>query len=427
MNTLLEDFYITKDILQAFSHVEKKKHFQKLRILKFLYLQKATTNAEICKEFKLSLPTSMSLINKLIKEGLIVKQGRGKSVGGRRPDLYAIKQKTFYVLSINIDRFNIKFAMVDNTNSILWEENIPSTISKEVNIVDTLFNSATTLIKDSGIDPKKLLGIGISMPGLVSTKEGKNFTYFLSGQESLSLQAALKNQFDKPVYILNDAKSACLAEFLFGEAKNKEDVLVISMDWGVGLGIIMGGKMLTGTSGFAGEFGHIPMKEDGELCHCGKRGCLETIASGLALVNKAKKGLAAGETSLLNTMIGNSKELNPEIIIEAANRGDQFSINILSEIGNNLGKGIAILIQLFNPELIILEGKIAEAKNFITTPIQQSMNIFCMIQLQEKTKIILSKLGNNSHLLGSTAAVVTNVFKTQLKLEKDIVNNKMFQ
>lgn len=418
MKTLLEGSNITTDLFRGFSHVEKKKHSQKLRILKFLYLQGATTNAEICKAFNFSLPTSMSLINTLIKEGLIIKQGRGISLGGRKPDLFAIKPGTFYVLSININRFNIRFAIVDNTNSILIEENIPSKISSEINIVDTLFNSATTLINNSGVDTNKLLGIGISMPGLVSSKEGKNFTYFLSGQESLSLQAALKEQFDKPVYILNDAKSACLAESLFGEAKNKEDVLVISMDWGVGLGIVMGGKMLTGTSGFAGEFGHIPMEEDGELCHCGKRGCLETIASGLALVNKAKKGLLAGETSLLSTMAGDDKELNPELIIEAANCGDQFSINILSEVGSNLGKGIAILIQIFNPELIILEGKIAEAEKFITTPIQQSMNIYCMIQLKEKTKIVLSKLGNNSQLLGSTAAVVTNVFKNQLKLEK---------
>ncbi|AVR45133.1 sugar kinase [Christiangramia fulva] len=420
MNTLLEDFFINTDFLQGLSHVEKKKHFQKLRILRFLYLQGPTTNAEICNAFNFSLPTSMALINQLIKEGLIVKQGRGESVGGRKPDLFAIKPGTFFVLSIHIDRFNIKLAIVDNTNSTIIEEDIPSKISSEVNIVDTLFNYATALIEESEVDTNKLLGIGISMPGLVSSKEGKNFTYFLSGQESLSLQAALKKQFDKPVYILNDAKSACLAEFRFGEAKNKEDVLVISMDWGIGLGIVMGGKMHTGTSGFAGEFGHIPMVEDGELCHCGKRGCLETIASGLALVNKAKKGLAAGETSLLSSMVNDDSELNPEIIIEAANRGDQFSINILSEIGSNLGKGIAILIQIFNPELVILEGKIAEAKKFITTPIQQSMNTFCMIQLKEKTKIVLSKLGRNSHLLGSTAAVVNNVFKNQLKLENDI-------
>jgi predicted NBD/HSP70 family sugar kinase len=300
---------------------------------------------------------------------------------------------------------------------------MPSKISSDVNIVDFLFDYANNFIKTSKIDTDKLLGIGISMPGLVSSEEGKNFTYFLTGQESESLQVALKKQFNKPVYILNDAKSACLAEFIFGQAKNKNNVLVISMDWGLGLGIIMGGKMLTGSTGFAGEFGHIPMVEDGELCHCGKRGCLETVASGHALVRKAKEGLARGETSLLRIMIKDDVELlNPELIIEAANRGDQFAINILSEIGINIGKGIAILIQIFNPELIILEGKIADAQKFITTPIQQSINTYCMIQLKERTRIVLSKLGTNSSLLGSTVAVVNNVFKSQLDLVKEQIN-----
>ncbi|HSJ11048.1 MAG TPA: ROK family protein, partial [Gillisia sp.] len=282
---------------------------------------------------------------------------------------------------------------------------------------------ANNLIETSKIDTGKLLGIGISMPGLVSSKEGKNFTYFLTGQESESLQAALKKRFNKPVYILNDAKSACLAEFRFGQAKNKSDVLVISMDWGVGLGIIMDGKMHTGTSGFAGEFGHIPMIENGKLCHCGKRGCLETVASGIALVERAKEGLGQGQTSVLRSMTNDDPEkLEPEIIIEAANRGDQFAINVLSEIGINLGKGIAILIQIFNPELIILEGKIAEAKQFITTPIQQSINTYCMIQLKERTTISLSEMGPNSSLLGSTVAVVNNVFKSQLALAKSEIN-----
>ncbi|HSP83859.1 MAG TPA: ROK family protein, partial [Gillisia sp.] len=388
-----------------------------------LYLNSANTNAGICQTFNFSLPTSMALINQLISTGVVEKMGRGESVGGRKPDLYGLRKNTFFVLSIHIERYKIKLAIVDNTHSIIVEENIPSMISPNVNIVDFLFDYANNLIETSKIDTGKLLGIGISMPGLVSSKEGKNFTYFLTGQESESLQAALKKRFNKPVYILNDAKSACLAEFRFGQAKNKSDVLVISMDWGVGLGIIMDGKMHTGTSGFAGEFGHIPMIENGKLCHCGKRGCLETVASGIALVERAKEGLAQGQTSVLRSMTNDDPEkLEPEIIIEAANSGDQFAINVLSEIGINLGKGIAILIQIFNPELIILEGKIAEAKQFITTPIQQSINTYCMIQLKERTTISLSEMGPNSSLLGSTVAVVNNVFKSQLALAKSEIN-----
>ena len=115
-------------------------------------------------------------------------------------------------------------------------------------------------------------------------------------------------------------------------------------------------------------------------------------------------------------------KLEPQVIIDAANKGDQFAINVLSEIGVKLGKGIAILIQIFNPELIILEGKIAEAKQFITTPIQQAMNTYCMMQLKERTKIELSTLGHNSSLFGAVIAVMEDVFKDQVQLIKSHIN-----
>ena len=361
----------------------------------------------------------MALINQLLDDGIVIKKGRGKSEGGRKPDLYGLKEHSFFVLSIHIERFKIKLALIDNNHSIVKEEVLETQISPNSNIVDLLYDFAEAFLKASEIDHKKIMGVGISMPGLVSSEEGKNFTYYLTEQDPASLRDKFEDRFKKPVAILNDAKSASLAEFHFGLAKEKENVLVISMDWGVGLGIIMGGKIQTGVSGFAGEFGHIPMVEDGTLCHCGKRGCLETEASGLALVRKVKEGLEQGQTSVLNTLSDEALEkLEPDTIVEAANKGDQFAINSLSEIGISLGKGIAILIQIFNPELIVLEGKIAKAKQFITTPIQQSMNIYCMMQLKEKTNIELSNLGNNSSLYGGTIAVMDSIFRNQITMIK---------
>lgn len=163
----------------------------------------------------------------------------------------------------------------------------------------------------------------------------------------------------------------------------------------------MDGKLRKGTCGFSGELGHIPFVENGALCYCGKHGCLETIASGNALSEMAKEGILAGKNSMLNKL---SKEelqrIEPAIIIDAANKGDQYAIQLLSNIGTHMGKGIAMLIQLFNPELIILSGKIAEAKQYITLPMQQAINTYCMTQIRERTTIVSSELGENSRLLG---------------------------
>ncbi|WP_424492752.1 ROK family protein [Salinimicrobium sp. GXAS 041] len=407
-----------KDQLEKSSNVERKKQLQKIKILQNLYFQGPQTNTEICETFNISSPTSIRLLNQLIEEDWIKKDGHGKSAGGRKPDLYQLQEKSFYVVGIQLERFKIKMAFFDNNNNKIAEyADIPFKIEEEGSIVDHLYDTTNKLIKESGIDENNLLGIGISMPGLVSSREGKNFTYFIKEEESEPLEQVLKRKFNKPVYILNDAKSACLAEFNFGQASQKKNVLVISMDWGIGLGIIIEGKVQQGSSGFAGEFGHIPLIDDGLLCHCGKRGCLETVASGMALARMAKEGIKAGESSVLSQLSEKEIErIQPQTVIEAANRGDQFAINILSKVGINLGKGIAILIQLFNPELIILEGKFAEAKQFITTPIQQSINTYCMAQLREKTTISLSTLGEDSVLLGSIATVMENIFENQLRL-----------
>lgn len=405
---------------EILSNVERKKQLQKIKILKHLYIKGAESNADICERFNISSPTSMNLLNQLIRQGLVVKQGRGKSIGGRKPDLFGLRDHSLFVLAIHIENFRIRLAIFDNNNnSITGIETIPFQIAKDLSIVNKLYEHAQKLIDRSGIEHHKFLGIGICLPGLVSSKEGKSYTYFLGEHEGESFQQLLEKRFKKPVLLLNDVKSACLAEFRFGLAKNRKNTLVLSMDWGIGLGIIMDGKMHNGASGFAGEFGHIPLVEDGLLCHCGKRGCLETVASGTALVRMAREGVRSGQSSLLNELSDQEiDQIEPQTIIEAANNGDQFAINILSQIGVNLGKGIAILIQLFNPELIILEGKIADAKQFITTPIQQSINTYCMAQLRERTQIALSDLGPDASLLGSVAAVMENIFADRIALAK---------
>jgi N-acetylglucosamine repressor len=214
-------------------------------------------------------------------------------------------------------------------------------------------------------------------------------------------------------------KSATLAEYRFGAAQGKRDVLVLNLDWGMGLGVITDGKLRIGTSGFAGEFGHIPFIDNGVLCHCGKRGCLETVASGSALARMAREGMQSGQHTLLSELSGQALEkIEPQAIIQAANEGDQYAINILAETGRNLGKGIAILIQLYNPELIIIGGKMAEARQYITTPIQQSINTYCMTQLRERTEIALSKLGQEAGILGPVATVMERIFEHRIESSK---------
>jgi predicted NBD/HSP70 family sugar kinase len=214
-----------------------------------------------------------------------------------------------------------------------------------------------------------------------------------------------------PVYIENDAKARALAEYRYGLAKGANNALILHVGWGVGLGMILNGKLFRGASGFAGELSHIPTVENGRLCSCGKQGCLETVASGTALVRLATEGLRAGKNSTLNQIIDSGKELIPKSIIEAANKGDQFAISVISQVGLELGKGIAILIQLFNPERIILGGRVAEANQYLLTPIEQALNHYSIPKLRNQTKIMISELGTNANILGAVAMVIENIFE----------------
>ncbi|QKG57762.1 ROK family transcriptional regulator [Hymenobacter sp. BRD128] len=404
--------------LARLNNVERRKHIQKLKIVKHLYVKGAKTNADICSRFAISSPTSIAILNELVAEGLVEKQGRGKSLGGRKPELYGLRDGSLFVLSIHIEQFKTRIAIFDNNNHIVSGlHSFSIELTRDLGALAQIHAHAQALLLASGIELNKLVGVGVSMPGLVASKEGNNHTYLLTGGTSESLQQLLEEQFGKPVFIQNDAKSAALAEYRFGLAHGLRDALVLSMDWGIGLGIILDGKLRSGALGFAGEFGHIPLVDGGALCHCGKRGCLETMASGSAIVRLAKAGIRAGQRTLLSQLTAPElDQLESEQVYAAAHEGDQFAINTLAEVGTNLGKGIAILIQLFNPELIILGGKIAQAKQFIFPAIQQAINTYCMAQLREKTTVVVSELGDNAVVLGSVATVMENIFESYLEL-----------
>jgi N-acetylglucosamine repressor len=414
----LRSVLVDKTYIESLSNIERKKYLQKVKLLKYIHAEGPQSNASLSNFLNLSLPTSIALINELMDEGMLERKGRGESVGGRKPELYALKDHSFYILSIDMERFKIKMAIFDNNNNnITGIQSYTFPITQGIGGVNQLYDIAQKLIESSKIDQAKLIGIGVDMPGLVDIAAGDNYTYLSSGKEFKTLKDTLEEKFNQPVFIQNDVKSATLAEARFGLACNKKDALVLLMDWGVGLGVIMDGKLQNGTSGFSGEMGHIPFVDDGALCYCGKRGCLETVASGIALAKMAKDGIKSGQNSILNKLSDQEiDKIEPQVVIDAANNGDQYAISILADIGIKLGKGIAILIQLFNPELIILGGKMAEAKQYITIPIQQSINTYCMTQMREKVSVVLSQLGQDAAIMGTVGNVIENILEEQIKL-----------
>lgn len=388
--------------------VEQKNNLQKRKIIKHLFLYGAMTNTELIGSVKLSTPKVIGLLNELKNEGLIEELGQGNSSGGRRPNLYGNKEDAFYIIGISINIYKTSVSIFNAKNQKISEDHIlPITISYGTSIIDSIVDFTESIILEKKIPRKKILGIGIEMPGMVDSATGTNKTYMISDRP---VAEVFGEKFGLEVLIENDAKARAFAELRFGAARSKKNVLAIHLDWGIGLGIIVNGKLYRGRDGFAGEFGHLPMVDNGILCKCGKQGCLETIASGTAIVRMAKEGLIAGRSAMLGQLVnGDPEKTEIRKVVQAAIMGDQYSISVLANVGHWLGKGMAYLIQIFNPELIILGGRMSEANQFILPPIQQSIQIFCNPELGNEIEIKVSELGSQAGILGISALLLEHI------------------
>jgi predicted NBD/HSP70 family sugar kinase len=395
--------------------VETKSFTNKLKLIKNLYTKGSNTAGEICTEVGISLPTVNSLLGDLMNSGEVIKNGRAESQGGRKPDLYQLANDAFYILSVDINRFRVKTAIYNCSNEALTEaETIRLTLNNEKETFEQICEFLIQHQNKSELDQEKIIAVGISMPGLIDSINGVNHTYLKFGKKSLVEN--FESRLGRKVFFENDARAMTLAEFKFGQNDQFKNVLGIFIGWGIGLGILIDGKIYQGASGFAGEFSHSPIFESRDItCSCGKKGCLESVASGTAIVRMAKEAIATDSDSILARMVReNQGELEPYLVVDAALAGDQRAITILSEVGLDLGRGISILIQLLNPELIIIGGSVAEAKQYLITPIQQALNIYSMAKARENTQISLYKLGKEVGLMGGVAVVNEKIFEDVL-------------
>ena len=399
-----------KSSLNQSQAVELKKVAHKKHILRAIYFNGPLSNSELGKQIKLSTPKINSLLLELIEDGLVKELGRGDSSGGRRPNIYGLVEDGFYVVGITI---NITRTIISIFNSCNQEVSgphyFPIQMQSNIEIFSQVNDKLEEVVKESNIPPEKILVAGIEFPGLINLEEGTNKTYF---PEVANLLEELRKIFGIPVFFNHDTKVRAFAEQHFGLAKDKKNVLLLQADWGLGLGVIVNGKLYSGKSGFSGEFGHIPLVDNGPLCVCGKQGCLETLVSAKAIARQAREAIQGGKSSLIKELVQDDLDkIDITVVIKAANAGDQFAISLFSEVGKWLGRGIAFLIQIFNPELIIISGQVAIANQFILAPIQQAINTYSNRDISNDSVIKFSELGTKAGTMGAAAYALEQISK----------------
>lgn len=383
-----------------------------LSILKKLYFSQPQSIADLSISIGKSIPNITNAINKLLMSEWILAAGLAASTGGRRASQFIPnKEKLPNIISIAIDQFYSSSAIIDYNRMFISEVkteqillNSEDAYGKIVQLIEDTLNSVNGL---------EIFAIGVTIPGFVDYQSGLNNSYPIDSPLH-SLKKNLETEFNLPVFIENDSKAIAIAEHNFGVAKSYKDVMVINLNWGVGLGMILDNELYRGHSGFAGEFSHIPLSDSNKLCSCGKKGCLEVEASLLAAVDSTIESLQQGNPSSLQKFYKDQNYIKGEQLIEAAINGDQLAMESINKIGYYLGKGISTLIHIINPQLILLSGRGAKAKGILSPKIQSSLLEFSISRLSKNTEIVFSEL-NNVQLIGAACICIEHAGKNLLR------------
>lgn len=388
--------------------LKEKRYQQKKNIIGDLYRMEELSKPEICRLTNMTTPTISRIIDELIEEGWVVDQGQGPSIGGKRPHIFSLNPDAAYIMGVDIGRELLKIAIFNLRKEIIGSIQVfPSLLETQnnENILEDLQKRIDEALKNLSVPKSKIKVAGFSLPGLIDS-DGNSFTYL--SFENTTIKKVLEKMLEVPVFIDNDSIIMAMAEHAFGTAQGASHALCVNINECIGLGMILNSRPYTGYKGMAGEFGHIRISGPEVLCYCGKAGCLETIASGRAIVKVAQAAIAKGQATTI------SPSANGEItftdIIHAANHDDIFAIGLLQKAGEKIGEALASLIHLFNPELIVIGGEITGANELIISSVRQAIDKYAITRLKNQCEIKTSALTDKSCILGTLSLVMEHLY-----------------
>ena len=374
------------------------------------------SRAEIAKRTKLSSTTVSTLVDDLIRQEYLKEIGEGESSGGRRPILLKFNPASHFVVGVELEGKNISVAVTDLKINLINKviEEVKNT--DESLVVDKIINLVKQAIKKSRVKFEKIVGMGIGATGLVDTKEGIIKQAVNLNWKNVPLKDLIENKFSEiPIYIDNIANVAALGEKWAGAGKKAKNLIYIRIGTGIGAGIILNGAIYEGSNGNAGEIGHVTVEPNGPKCRCGNRGCLEALASGSAIGKRAIIEILGGRDSLIKKLTnGSIEEITAKIVAEAAKMGDKLALEIWEETAEYLGIAIANLINMYNPEIVVIGGGVARAGELLFEPIRRTVKKRALPGPGKIAKIVPSKLGDDVSIIGAASLALERAFKVNI-------------
>ncbi len=372
---------------QKATHQATKQHNRDL-VLKTIFSQDKISRAEIARLTELTRPTVSEIVSGFLAEGLIDEVGMGSSIGGKPSILLSLLPDSRYLIGVNLAQYRFIASIVNLRGEIRKTVEVPVRGGDGEKAIELVYQILDQLLKESY---KPIVGIGVGAPGLISTQTGVVLSAVNLDWQDLPLARLLEERYHLPVRILNDSQATAIGEFVYGGHPSDGNLIVVNVSHGIGAGILIHGRLFQGDGGGAGEIGHILVEEDGLPCRCGRRGCLETLASGWAIVQAVNQlqGLSGAESleHIQTKFIADNSSVK-EIVLRA---------------GHHLGKALGGLIGTLNITTIILTGDLTRFGQPWLNAVHEAMATSALIRMTQETHLEIGRLDYRACILGSSA------------------------
>ncbi|WP_185806989.1 ROK family transcriptional regulator [Bacillus salinus] len=363
------------------------------------------SRVEIAKHLGLTKATVSTIVQELINKGLVYEMGPGASSGGRKPVIIVFNQQCAYSIGVDVKVGYVQGLLVDFKGKVVQKEIITyeqEHMSKQT-IINIVKKTIYTLLEATPPSLYGVVGISIGVPGIVDCDgfilHAPNLNW-----KDVDIQTILADEFNIPVIVDNDSNFGAIAEYTFGKIPHTNNFLYVSVGVGIGAGIIINGQLYKGSFGFSGEVGHMTIVPDGALCSCGNKGCWELYASEKAL-HKASNRL-------------NSENLGIDDLVHLANKGDYHVIELFKEMGEYFGIGLSNLVNIFNPESIVIGSSLNKLSKWIEPAIYREMETRALVYHRRRFHISFSHLNNDATCLGGSLQAIETFCRTTLNIIK---------
>lgn len=381
----------------------------KKHIITYLIYNENSTITDLAKDMDLTIPTVTKVVDKMYEQGYIDEYGKLETSGGRHPILYGLNTDSAYFVGVDVTWNCVNIGIINFKGDILkLQMGIPFERRDTLECIDELCRYIQNFINGLTLDQEKILHINVTLCGRVNPELGYCHSFFNFGERPLA--EILTERLKIDTSIDNDSRAMLYGECIKGVVRGAKNVLFINIGWGLGMGIMIDGKLYKGKSGFSGEVGHTYGYDNQIICHCGKKGCVETEVSCSALYRKFIEHLQAGETSII---LAEKKieDITLDDIFNAVNREDLLAIELVEQIGQQLGFHIGSLINIFNPDMVIIGGQMSRAGDFLLQPVISAVRKYTLSLMSRDSEIVLSKLKDQACVIGSCLLSRSKLFE----------------